>query len=492
MRILKFGGTSVATAARRLQVAGIVRQAAVEGPVAVVTSALAGVTDSLERALAKALDGAMPHLDRLAARHLTETADLPEASDVRRTLRERLAELATLLSGVAALGECPASARHRVLACGERLALPLLAAALRRQGLRARAVDAADLLVAPHSDGGPVLDAAASRQRVRDFWDGLCPGEVAVVTGFIAGDGEGDTTTLGRGASDLTATLLARFLDAAAVEIWSDVDGVLSAPPQLVPSALPLEELSYDEAAGLAAFGARVLHPEALAPVAEAGIPVWVRNTLRPETPGTRIAGTRFAAPSIGGWLEERVSAAGAGTAIYGSIRALAAVTGVCRLRLTAPWPGRDLLGRVFRSLDEDRLRPLAIDRGGATCRQLDLVIRISEADRIERTLARRPGCDGWTSERSDDLAAVAMVGAGDPWVAGEVLGVLRREGVAPLSVSSMAAEPGVCAVVVVPADACVRAVRALHDALVRRPIDAAFVSRACPPAGTGTIRPRG
>lgn len=430
MRVLKFGGTSVATPERRDVVAGIVRDRAERGGVVVVVSALAGVTD----ALAAAVDQA---LRRETAPGLGAALAQSHAEAGGAALRERLRELRRLLDGVGLLGECPPSIRHRVLASGERLALPLMAAALGRAGLAVDAVDGSDLVATTGADGdGPEVDLEATRRRVLSRPPAHGPGAVTLVAGFVAGDRDGRTTTLGRGASDLTATVLARALDASAVEIWSDVDGVLSAPPRWVPSARPLARIAYGEAAALAHFGARVLHPRTLEPVAAAGIPVWIRNTLRPAAPGTRI------------------DAATGGA----EVKAVTAVDDACRLVVRAPWTVPGVTGRVAAALERLGTRPLLIQRDAAA-EGLALLVRRGDADRLERELA------DVEVARQDGLAAVAAVGAA-PWRrAGEALRLLDDAGVELLGLSTAGREPALVAVV--EAGAAVRAVESLHRGLI-------------------------
>jgi aspartate kinase len=443
-RILKFGGTSVATAPRRAAVAEIVRRAHRRGPVVVVTSALAGVTDRLQQALSRAVAGELPaaFLDDLRRRHLQDAGGSPAMVEARRRFAQTLAGLEKLLTGVALLGECPAAARHRCLAAGERLALPLVVAALEDAGLRATGADGAALLVAAcrEPDGEPEIDLDASRARTLAARRRLEQDEVAVVTGFVAGDGRGGTVTLGRGASDLSATLLAAFLDAEAVEIWSDVDGLLSGPPRHLPEASPLAAMSYGEAAAMALYGARVLHPEALAPVAAAGIPVWIRNTLTPESPGTRIDGgpdeeTMWTAP--------------------------AAVTMVpaSRLRLRGPWHRRDLPSRVLAVLERRGVRPLLVDPGvpGGI---LEVVVAATAAATVEDAL-RDELAGGDVFVDRQDVAVVAAVGRGSG-TAGETLRTLQDQGIRTLAVSGSA---GTTVAVVGGADGP-RAVACLHEAL--------------------------
>jgi aspartokinase/homoserine dehydrogenase 1 len=248
----------------------------------------------------------------------------------------------------------------------------------------------------------------------------------------------------------LSATFLARCLDASGVEIWSDVDGVLTAPPGLVPGARPLGELSYDDAAGLAQFGARVLHPDSLTPIVDSGIPVWVRNTLRPEVPGTRISGNppdsaRFGPPAV---------------------HAITAVTDASQLSATVHWGTHDLMSRTFAILERHGIHPLVLERR-STGRRLDLLVRRSEADRLERAFGKVPEAEGIRWDRHDGLTVVAAAGRGGPWIAGELARVLHVEGIAPSTISGMAGAPGICAVAVVPASQGGRAVRALHAAVV-------------------------
>jgi aspartate kinase len=469
MKILKFGGTSVSTASRRVEVARIVERAARKGAVTVVTSALAGVTDDLTTALLEAIEGAREGAEqpaespaefcgRLAVRHLENWgAEVPEPT--RAAVLSRLQELAQRLAGVTQLGECPAASRHRILATGERLALPLVEEALRRQGQRVVAVDGAEIVVtipdALSEDGEPVVDLVATSLRARAWAASAKASEaILLVTGFVAGNTEGQTVTLGRGASDLTATLLAQALDAEVVEIWTDVDGVLSAPPDLVPDAFPLRRLSYGEAAGLAHFGAKVLHPKTLAPVAAAGIPVVIRNTLRPQAPGTRIDG-------------------GGDGAIQEEVCAVTAAVGASQLVVRATWRRTHLGSRVFAVMEELGVRPWIVSRG-ASGQTLSLVVRSDDVEVLDRELRRELVATqaGIDVVRRDNVTVVAVVGRGGVRTASAVLRSLEDGGIETLGFtmpssgdSSADAEPTV-AVLVDGADGA-RAVAVVHDALV-------------------------
>ena len=303
MRVLKFGGTSVADAARLAQVAQLVAAAAREESVLVVVSAQAGVTDRLvwaaeaaaagdrEKFSIEALRGELGvrHLGALEALRLPRQEHGPLERRVADELHRRLMALTDDLREEAARRSSAPERWARILATGERLNAPLAAAALVAAGLPARAIDAATVL----RTSGPCLDAEpdveASRQPLRELLASLPPGTIPVFTGFLGADSAGRTTLLGRGGSDTSATALAAAAGASRVEIWTDVDGVMTADPRRDPDAVLLPWLSYEEAYELAARGAKVLHPKAVEPAKEAGIPILVRNTFAPHRSGTTI-----------------------------------------------------------------------------------------------------------------------------------------------------------------------------------------------------------
>ncbi len=291
-RVLKFGGTSVADGVRLRQVAALVRDVHRDEPVAVVVSALAGVTDTLVRLAEAAAAGEawQGEAERLAARHRACAAHLGDSEPASIELAGVLGELAAALQAIAAAGCATAEQRDTVLACGERLALVLATAALAGAGLDPAPWDTRLLVVTDSTFGEAFVDVAATNERVDAAWRALRPGAIPVATGFIAADSDGRTTTLGRGGSDYTASLLAAALDAGAVEIWTDVDGVLSAPPAAGAGGHTVPCLSYDEATQLARYGGKVLHPATMAPAAAAGIPILVRNTFNPEGPRTVVS----------------------------------------------------------------------------------------------------------------------------------------------------------------------------------------------------------
>jgi homoserine O-acetyltransferase len=291
-RVLKFGGTSVADATRLRHVAALVRDASRDEPVVVVVSALAGVTDTLVRLTEAAAAGEawQADLERLGGRHCACAAELGEREFMPSDLAAVLGELSATLQAIAGAGGGTTEQRDALLACGERLSLVLACAALAGAGLDPAPWDTRRLVVTDSTFGKAVVDVAATNERVAAAWRSLRPGATPVATGFIAADHDGRTTTLGRGGSDYTASLLAAALDAGAVEIWTDVDGVLSAPPAAKAGGHTVPCLSYDEATQLARYGGKVLHPATMAPAAANGIPIYVRNTFNPEGPRTVVS----------------------------------------------------------------------------------------------------------------------------------------------------------------------------------------------------------
>ncbi len=417
MRVLKFGGTSVATAQRLRQVAAIVADAAAQDRIVVVVSALAGTTDALVEAtrLAEVGDEAFrPIVKALRRRHLQCFQELEPSTvvlRVRAELGHQLNKLSRLLEGVALLQECPLSVRDRILACGERLSVQLLTTALRSLGRAAEAVDGGELIVTNDHYGEAVVDLAATRQRTVTRLARLA-GLVPVVTGFIGATPAGRTTTLGRGGSDYSASLLGAVLDADRVEIWTDVDGVLSAPPRLVGSARPLPHLSYEEAAELAFFGAKVLHPKTMQPLVCSHIPIRICNTVQPRELGTTI------------------SAAAAPT---GNARALSVVENATLLTVEPLMSGSPVvLGSLLHEALAELPDEVLLVSQASAAQRLQLVVGSGRADHVERVLRRRlsryDSAADVRIDRDDSVSLLAAVGQEihqQPWVAGQLLSAL-------------------------------------------------------------------
>jgi bifunctional aspartokinase / homoserine dehydrogenase 1 len=299
LTVMKFGGTSVADAASIGRAVDIVKRNRVATRrLGVVVSAMRGVTDNFIEAAhlsvrpdQRKTAGAI--LNSLRHRHETAMQELSLSQANRKTLQikfdEIFEEAAALCGQIEMSGELEPAILDRLAGFGERLNAPLVAAALDQAGVVSEAVEATTLIVTDDSYGSAEPNMALTTARCRALDPLFEEGVVPVITGFIAATADGIPTTLGRNGSDFSATVLGAALFADEVIIWSDVDGVMSADPRLVPEAQPISELSYKEGAALAHFGAKVLHPKTLGVLEPLGVPVWIRNTFAPERSGTKI-----------------------------------------------------------------------------------------------------------------------------------------------------------------------------------------------------------
>jgi aspartate kinase len=296
--VMKFGGTSVEDARAMKRTAAIVRGRRERGLEAVVVvSAMAKVTDLLVSAAAAAgrgdKAGALAIGARLRHRHIdTATAllDPQPVTDLQAALHQEFDALDDLLRGIAAVGELTPRTNDLVLSFGERLSSRIIAEAFEQQGLQGAHIDARSCIVTDATYGKAVPQEAAIEARLAEIVLPLVEaGRTPVIGGFIGATAEGITTTLGRGGSDYTAALVGGGMHAGAIEIWTDVNGIMTTDPRICPDALRVKTISFEEAAELAYFGAKVLHPATILPAVQKSIPVWVLNSRNPENEGTKI-----------------------------------------------------------------------------------------------------------------------------------------------------------------------------------------------------------
>jgi aspartate kinase len=296
MIVMKFGGSSVESASAIERVAGIVMRAVARNPV-VVVSAMGKTTQQLlnmgEEAAAGKKERALESLSTLRQMHEREIGALLPASgesEVRQILDGHFGEMGDLLEQLSAEGEFTPESVDALSSYGERLSSRLIALAFSNAGMNAAHVDARCVVLtdARHKAATPLYPQTYARAR-----DKILPlisqGKVPVLGGFIAATESGVTTTLGRGGSDFSAAIIGAGIGAEEIQIWTDVDGVMTCDPKLVPEARRVKTISFAEAAELAYFGAKVLHPSTLVPAIEKNIPVVVLNSRRPEIAGTRI-----------------------------------------------------------------------------------------------------------------------------------------------------------------------------------------------------------
>jgi aspartate kinase len=295
---MKFGGTSVEDAKAIDRTAAIVRGRRERGLEAVVVvSAMAKVTDQLLAAAAAAgrddKAGALAISARLRHRHIDTAADLLEGErfvQLQPTVNHEFDALDDLLRGIAAVGELTARTNDLVVSFGERLSSRMVAAAFEQRGLHGAHVDARTCIVTDGNYGKAVPQEAAIEGKLAELVLPLIEaGQTPVMGGFIGATAEGITTTLGRGGSDYTAALVGGGMHAGAIEIWTDVNGIMTTDPRICPDALRVKTISFEEAAELAYFGAKVLHPATILPAVQKSIPVWVLNSRNAENEGTKI-----------------------------------------------------------------------------------------------------------------------------------------------------------------------------------------------------------
>lgn len=453
----KFGGTSVATLDRIRRVVSLVLADHPGHRRVVVVSALGGVTDLLLTAVEDALSRSERHgevLSEIIDRHNRILEGL-EVDDLREGISEALAELwrelEELLDGVYLLRECTPRTRDAVMSIGERASVRLVAAAFHEAGRGAIPLDAFEFVRTDDTFGEAGVDFEVTNSQIQERFEEIDGSDVAVVTGFIGSTEGGVITTLGRSGSDYTATIVGAALNAEEVVIWTDVDGVLSADPRLVPEAFTLPELSYREAGELAFFGAKVLHPRTMRPLQEPGIPLQIRNTLNPTSPGTCISSD---APQRDGHVK-------AVTTIRNVAVVMLEGTGFIGV------PGisaRALTALAARGINVPMLSQASSEQS------LCAVVNERDADAAVKAISQ---AFEWELSRGDvsriyargGCAVVSVVGDNmreRPGLAGQMFSTLGRNGVNVLAIAQGASETNISAVV---RDQDVRqGVRALHE----------------------------
>ena len=446
LQVMKFGGTSVGDATRIARSAQIVASAAKQKRVVVVVSAMSGVTNRLIDAAKRSGEGDVEAgkvlIDALRKQHRAVLAELvpTEASRVaiERKLEDVLAEGKRLYDGTAMLRELTPRTLDVISSLGERLCAPMFAGTLSQLGTKSVSIEATQVIVTDSFHGGADPRAEETRKKAEQtILPLLNAGETPVVTGFIGATPDGKLTTLGRGGSDYSATILGAALDADEIIIWTDVEGVLTADPRLVPDARTIPEISYREAAELAYFGAKVLHPKTLRPVLPAGIPVWIRNSFAPEKPGTKITQK--------------------GKSIGGGVKALTAICDVALISLGGPGivGVPDVIGRTFTTTAELRADVLLISQSSS---QNDICFLVSKphahttVDALRKEFAQDLAHEVVDHITLDpNVAIVAVVGEnmrGTPGVAGKTFNALGQEKVNLIAIAQGSSETNISFVV--------------------------------------------
>ena len=446
LQVMKFGGTSVGDATCIARAAQIVASAAQGMRVVAVVSAMSGVTNRLIDAAKRAGEGdketGAALVEALRKQHRAALDTLVGDERYRAAIEHELegifAEGKRLYDGTAMLRELTPRSLDVISSLGERLCAPVLAGALRQLGATSRSVEATEVIVTDAYHGGAEPRADETRQKCAAIVAPLlAASEIPVVTGFIGATHDGKLTTLGPGGSDYSATILGAALDADEIIIWTDVDGVLTADPRLVPDARTIAEISYREAAELAYFGAKVLHPKTLRPVMPAGIPVWIRNSFAPEKLGTKIT--------------QR------GKSIGGGVKALTAIRDVALISLGGPGivGVPDVIGRTFTTTAELRADVLLISQSSS---QNDICFLVSKphahaiVDALRKEFAQDLAHEVVDHITVDpNVAIVAVVGEnmrGTPGVAGRTFNAIGQEKVNLIAIAQGSSETNISFVV--------------------------------------------
>jgi aspartate kinase len=425
--VMKFGGTSVATGMNIRQVANLIAKHAEQGfKIVSVVSALDGVTDQLIMAAEKAKKGNRKYISefkqKLVKKHLKAANEAIGNKQILmktdQVLRERLDELEQVLKGISYVKELTLKSRDTVLSFGEKLSTPIVSGALVDTGIESYHFTGGEAGIVTDSNYGEagLLMNVTTYQVQKKIEPLLNKGAIPVITGYIAATQDGETTTLGRGGSDYTATIMGAALVVDEVQIWTDVDGLMTSDPKIVPSARTISQLSFQEATELTIFGAKAMHPRALEPARKENIPVRIRNIFNPENPGTLIG------------KEKKKEKNG--------VKAVTLVNNVAVITVS----GAGMVGapgtaaKVFEVLGRENINILMISQSVSES-NISLVIQRSLLEKAVNTLEiALLGRDFIREvESEDDVCVVAVLGAGMkgmPGVASRIFTAVAQKGI--------------------------------------------------------------
>jgi aspartokinase/homoserine dehydrogenase 1 len=463
--VMKFGGTSVGTAEAMAQAVLIVKENQRAWPrLVVVTSALSGVTDlllnSAHRAAAGDLQPYTQAIDDLRRSHekIADAliSDVHTRNEVKAEIDHLVTNFANLCQAVAVLGEATPRALDAIASLGERLSVRLLAAAIQSAAIAARPVEATSLIVTDDHYQSAHPDFVSTTRCTRAVLEPLlAQGIVPVVTGFIGATPAGITTTLGRGGSDYSAAIIGAALPVDEVWIYTDVDGVMTADPRLVPGAQTIPVLSFKEIAELAYYGAKVLHPKTIRPVIDVGISVRVANTFNPTHPGTRLI-SEYKSPNH---------------------KIIKAVTAIRKLQLITI-EGRGMLGvpgvaaRTFGTVAAAGVSVPFITQASSEqsiCFAVPMESSRNVVAALESAFAQEIACQDidrvWAT---GEVAIVSVVGVGmrnTPGIAGRVFSALGAQNVNVIAIAQGSSEVSIS--ILVNAEETRQAVQAIHSLIV-------------------------
>lgn len=458
--VMKFGGTSMGSAERIKIAARICSEQARRRPVLAVVSAMSKITDllldTLRRAEAGDDAGVDTNMRQLAERH-RETCGLllhpRQRAAASSGIEALISDFRRITQGIRMLGERPPRSVDEAVAIGERLSALLISEYLNSEGIPSHAINGSDVIVtdAVFGNATPLLEETRkkSAELIQPLFEqGILP----IVTGFNGATIDGRPTTLGRGGSDFSASILAAVLDAAELWIWTDVDGIMSADPRSVPNARVLDQITYAEAAELAYNGAKVLHPRTLAPLIDKQIPVWSKNSFAEEKPGTKIAP--------------------AGGATLRGPKAVTSMKDVALISLepaSAEINGTRVMARALEALAAANAEVLALS--SSSYRQsFCFLVRRDEVERVTEQIEASLALEfahGYLKALDVDqqVGLLAVVGEGmrgTQGLAGRIFSAISRQNVNIIAIAQGSNEITIS--IVVHRDGLERAIRAIHD----------------------------
>jgi aspartate kinase len=455
---MKFGGTSVGSAERMAVAARLSADQRAQRPVVIVVSAMSKITDllleTLKRAEAGDEAGVASDISKLRQRHREACLELlPEDrhAAVLASIDAVVADFKRIADGICLLGDAPPRAVDEAVAAGERLSTLLVAARLESCGTPALAVNAAELIVtdAVFGNATPLVDPTRVKACAR-LLPMLDQGVLPVVTGFNGATADGRPTTLGRGGSDFSASILAGALEASELWIWTDVDGIMTADPRLVPDCEVLEEVTYREAAELAYNGAKVLHPRTLAPLVDRHIPVWSKNSFAPQKPGTKIV------PHLEVSIGARAVTSMANVALISIEPASAVLNGTQVMGRAVDALGRANIEVLMLSSSSYQQSFCVLVRGQELPAALE-ALRSALALELEHGYLRPLDVD----EKVGLLAVVGEGMRGTPGLAGRIFTAISQQSINIIAIAQGSSELTIS--IVVPRDGLEKAVRAVH-----------------------------
>lgn len=459
MIVVKFGGTSVGGASQIEQATRIVHSVRDREPI-VVVSAMGGITDALLQAGEAAVTGQSRLRDDklwdIRSRHDQAINQLFQDRSIAVALQETerilWEEIQKVFTGVSLLREMSTRSRDLMCSFGERLIVPIFAQYLRQLGMEAEPIDARELIITSEEADFLRVDFDETRKRCDKLRKLAKTGVAPVVTGFICSTPNGITTTLGRGGSDYSASIIGSCIKAEEIQIWTDVNGVMTADPRIVPGARVLERVSYKEAAEMSYFGAKVLHPQTIMPAVDENIPIRIKNTFAPDFAGTLITGDTP-------------------THQY-SVKTVTSITGMTLVSVE----GRGMIGvpgvasRVFTTTARHRISVMMFSQGSSE-QHISLVVTRHDGEQAVKALRRE--FEGEIERRRidrisviSDIAIIALVGdgiKGAPGVAARAFGTLGTAAINILMIAQGSSELNL-SIVVSQKDAP-RAVQLLHEA---------------------------